>query len=127
MESHMSTSLAISTIRNVRRPELEVSAVRVHLFEWNPLSLGWYESLLWSFVFATEMVSSKGAPSVWKGTAIKLFTVREVAAQGPSLLSPQGAVDAVGSNLVKRIGNLNLRSATSTLQRTSSGAVIRDV
>jgi len=27
----------------------------------------------------------------------------------PSLLAPRGAVDAVGSNLVSRIGSLNLR------------------
>jgi hypothetical protein len=29
----------------------------------------------------------------------------------PSLLAPRGAVDAVGSNLVNRIGSLNLRGS----------------
>lgn len=93
----------------------EPSPIRVHLFEWSPLSLGWYESLLWGFIFASEMVvssatgSGPGTVGVWNGTQIKLFRVQETAAQGPTLLAPKGAVDAVGSNLVQRIGNLNLR------------------
>ncbi|PGH12972.1 hypothetical protein AJ79_03945 [Helicocarpus griseus UAMH5409] len=97
----------------------EPSPVRVHLFEWSPLSLGWYESLLWGFIFASEMVvgsasgSTPGTVGVWNGTAIKLFKVQETAAQGPTLLAPKGAVDAVGSNLVQRIGNLNLRGRGS--------------
>lgn len=37
----------------------------------------------------------------------------------PSLLAPRGAVDAVGSNLVNRIGNLNLRGSGG---RSGSGA-----
>jgi hypothetical protein len=54
------------------------------------------------------MVVSKGTMGVWNGTAIKLFRVQETVAEGPSLLAPRGAVDAVGSNLVQRIGSLNL-------------------
>ncbi|KKZ68886.1 hypothetical protein EMCG_00057 [[Emmonsia] crescens] len=97
----------------------EPSPIRVHLFEWSPLSLGWYESLLWGFIFASEMVvgsasgSTPGTVGVWNGTAIKLFKVQETAAQGPTLLAPKGAVDAVGSNLVQRIGNLNIRGRGS--------------
>lgn len=87
---------------------IEPSPIRVHLFEWSPLSLGWYESLLWSFIFASEMLVSKGTVGVWNNTSIRLFKVQEAAAQTPSLLAPRGAVDAVGSNLVQRIGSLNL-------------------
>lgn len=57
--------------------------------------------------------STPGTVGVWNGTAIKLFKVQETAAQGPTLLAPKGAVDAVGSNLVQRIGNLNLRGRGS--------------
>ena len=46
---------------------------------------------------------------MWNGTAIKLFRVEAVAPSGPTLSSPRGAVDAVGSNIVSRIGNLNPR------------------
>ncbi|KAK2772316.1 hypothetical protein FQN53_004649 [Emmonsiellopsis sp. PD_33] len=114
----------------------EPSPVRVHLFEWSPLSLGWYESLLWGFIFASEMVvgsaagSTPGTVGVWNGTSIKLFKVQEAAAQGPTLLAPKGAVDAVGSNLVQRIGNLNLRGrggGSQDGQGESGGPVIREV
>lgn len=97
----------------------EPSPIRVHSFEWSPLSLGWYESLLWGFVFSNEMLvgstagSTPGTVGVWNGTAIKLFRVQEGAAQGPTLMAPRGAVDAVGSNLVQRIGNLNFRGRGS--------------
>ena len=100
--------------------------IRVHLFEWSPFALGWYESLLWGFVFASEIHMSKGSVGIWSGTAIKLFKVQEVAAAGPSLLAPKGAVDAVGNNLVQRIGSLNFgsgggSSARDELPRESGG------
>lgn len=60
--------------------------------------------------------STPGSVGVWNGTGIKLFKVQETAAQGPSLLAPRGAVDAVGSNLVSRIGNLRLPGRNSNTQ-----------
>lgn len=59
------------------------------------------------------MLVSKGTAGVWNKTDIKLFRVQETAALVPSLASPRGAVDAVGSSIVNRIGSLNLRGATS--------------
>jgi hypothetical protein len=108
------TSTTLSTLRRATINGIDPSAIRVHLFEWSPLSLGWYESLLWGFIFASEMLVSKGTAGVWNGTLIKLFRVQETAAQTPSLLAPRGAVDAVGSNLVNRIGNLSFRGSTTT-------------
>ena len=68
----------------------------------------------------------KGTVGVWNGTAIKLFRVENVAAQGPTLSSPRGAVDAVGSNIVSRIGSINLRGVgggnTGEQQRGGGGA-----
>ncbi|KAK2679520.1 Hid-1/Ecm30 [Fusarium oxysporum f. sp. vasinfectum] len=52
---------------------------------------------------------SRGTMGIWNGTAIKLFRVQETAPEGPTLTSPRGAVDAVGSNIVSRIGQINLR------------------
>ncbi|KAF2703389.1 hypothetical protein K504DRAFT_392283 [Pleomassaria siparia CBS 279.74] len=103
------TAAALQAIRETEVRGIDASPIRVHLFEWSPLSLGWYESLLWSFVFAGELLVSKGTAGVWNNTSIRLFRVQEAAAQTPSLLAPRGAVDAVGSNLVQRIGSLNLR------------------
>ncbi|KAI9374468.1 high-temperature-induced dauer-formation protein-domain-containing protein [Aspergillus egyptiacus] len=97
----------------------EPPPARVRSFEWSALSMGWYESLLWGFIFSAEMVvgsasgATPGSVGVWNGTSIKLFKVQEAAAQGPTLLAPKGAVDAVGSNLVQRIGNLSLRRSST--------------
>ncbi|KAL9026535.1 MAG: hypothetical protein Q9196_004815 [Gyalolechia fulgens] len=94
-------------------PPIDPSPPRVHLFSWTPLALGWYESLLWGFIFASEMVVQKGTVGVWNGTNIRLFRVEQMAASGPSLMKPMGAVDAVGSNLVQRIGRMGVRPDTA--------------
>jgi hypothetical protein len=57
---------------------------------------------------------SPGSTGVWNGTAIRLFKVEALAPQAPSLTQPRGAVDALGSNIVQRIGSLNLRGGTGT-------------
>lgn len=102
----------LTAIKEADLVAIEPSSVRVQSFEWSPPALGWYESLIWSFVFASEMQVAKGMVGVWNGTGIKLFRVQETAPAGPSLTSPRGAVDAVGSNIVSRIGSMNLRGAT---------------
>jgi hypothetical protein len=105
-------SASSDTLRRIQQTELigvEPSTIRVHSFEWSPLALGWYESLLWGVVFASEMQIAKGNMGVWSGSAIKLFRVQETTPAGPTLTSPRGAVDAVGSNIVSRIGQINLR------------------
>ncbi|KAF2626282.1 hypothetical protein BU25DRAFT_459427 [Macroventuria anomochaeta] len=111
LESSTDTTTALSTIQSTSVAGIDPSPIRVHLFEWSTLSLGWYESLLWGFVFASEMVVAKGTAGVWNNTSIRLFRVQQSESQTPSLLAPRGAVDAVGSNLVQRIGSLNLRGA----------------
>ncbi|KAJ3571013.1 hypothetical protein NPX13_g5526 [Xylaria arbuscula] len=101
-----------ATIKAIKEADLvaiEPSAIRVQSFEWSPLALGWYESLIWSFIFASQMQVAKGMVGIWNGTGIKLFKVQETAPSGPTLTSPRGAVDAVGSNIVSRIGSINLR------------------
>ncbi|RMZ86754.1 hypothetical protein DV736_g6021, partial [Chaetothyriales sp. CBS 134916] len=102
------------------------SPIRVHLFEWSPLSLGWYMSVLWSLIYTAEMtiaptsttansltgtVSSAGPVGTWNGTNVKLFAVAtEGVKQGPSLAQPRGAVDAVGSRLVQGVQGLSFGS-----------------
>ncbi|KAL8645699.1 MAG: hypothetical protein Q9210_006561 [Variospora velana] len=114
---HTTLTLIDSYLHNTTGvpPESLPSAIdptppRVHLFSWTPLSLGWYESLLWGFVFASEMVVQKGTVGVWNGTNIRLFRVEQMATSGPSLMKPMGAVDAVGSNLVQRIGRMGVKA-----------------
>lgn len=112
---------------------------KIQTFEWSPVSLGWYESLLWSFIFASEMLvgtnsststasslgvgigvgggagmggggggGSMSSVGVWNGTGIKLFRVQEGVKEGPTLMRPRGAVDAVGNRIVRGIGGLGL-------------------
>lgn len=102
-------------------PTIDPSPPRVHLFSWTPLSLGWYQSLLWGFIFASEMVVQKGTVGVWNATSIRLFKVEKEVATGPSLTRPMGAVDAVGSNLVQRIGRMGVKAENETRR------VVRDV
>lgn len=111
------------------------SPIRTQLFEWSPLSLGWYECLLWSFIFAAEMAVESSTPTfipgvnvgsalagtggggggsvssvgVWNGTQIRLFRVQEGVREGPTLMKPRGAVDAVGSRIVAGLGGLRGR------------------
>lgn len=101
-------------IQGIQLVGIEPSPARVHSFEWSPLALGWYESLLWGVIFTSEMQVAKGTMGIWNGTAIKLFRVQETAPEGPTLTSPRGAVDAVGSNIVSRIGQINLRGPAPT-------------
>jgi hypothetical protein len=105
-------TIPASVLRKIQETPIcgiDPSPIRIHSFEWSPLSLGWYESLLWGFIFSSEIQVAKGTVGVWNGTRIKLFRVQETAPEGPSLASPRGAVDAVGSNIVSRIGNISLR------------------
>ncbi|TGJ86177.1 hypothetical protein E0Z10_g2600 [Xylaria hypoxylon] len=105
------SAATLTAIREADLVAIESSLARVQSFEWSPLALGWYESLIWSFVFASEVQVAKGTAGIWNGTGIKLFRVQETAPAGPTLTSPRGAVDAVGSNIVSRIGSINLRGA----------------
>lgn len=108
-------------IREIDLVGIEPSPARVHSFEWSPLALGWYESLLWGVIFSNEMQIAKGTMGIWSGTAIKLFRVQETAPAGPTLTSPRGAVDAVGSNIVSRIGQINLRGGQTPAPSTNPG------
>jgi hypothetical protein len=72
------------------------------------------------------MLVSKGTAGVWNSTLVKLFRVQEIAVQTPSLLAPRGAVDAVGTNLVSRIGSLGFRSGAGS-RSTGGIAAVRDV
>lgn len=109
-------------------PGFDVTPPRVHLFEWTSLSLGWYQSLLWGFIFASEMVVQKGTVGVWNGTAVRLFKVETAASTGPSLMKPMGAVDAVGSRLVSGVASLSVGArGTGTGGDGRRASNIRDV
>jgi hypothetical protein len=110
----------LERIRNTTLRGIEPTPIKTHMFEWSPLALGWYESLLWGFIFVGERHVSKGLGTVgvWNGTAVRLFRIQETAPEGPSLLAPRGGVDAIGTNLIERLGNVTLgarRDSSATL------------
>lgn len=106
------------------------SLVKIHMFEWSTLSLGWYTSVLWSLIFTAEMHIAPAASTtastisntmtgsasvgigpigVWNGTHVRLFQVStDGKREGPSLSAPRGAVDAVGTRLVDGVRGLSL-------------------
>lgn len=78
-------------------------------------------------VVGTASGATPGTVGVWNGTGVRLFKVQQAVTQGPTLLAPKGAVDAVGSNLVQRIGNLSLRrNDTQDSQNSSRPSSIRE-
>lgn len=109
----IATPEVLQRIQEVVPVGIDAPPPRVHTFEWSPMALGWYESLLWGFVFSAEVQPGKGTVGVWNGTGVKLFRVQGVGRAGPSLTSPRGAVDAVGRNVVERIGGMSLRGQGS--------------
>ena len=78
--------------------------VKVQSFRWTTLSLGWYQSMLWGWIYAAD------AARVWVGTSVRLFNVLSQRNE-ISLRSPRGAVDAVGDTIARRIGSLSFNSS----------------
>lgn len=92
-------------------------------FSWTTDSLGWYESILWGSIYQSESQVGYNSGSigevavgiyspvvgVWNGTNIKLFRLREMTPQGPSILRPKGAVDAVADSMIQSFSKLATR------------------
>lgn len=92
-------------------------------FSWTTDSLGWYESILWGSIYQSESQVGYNSGSigevavgmyspvvgVWNGTSIKLFRLREIVPQGPSILRPKGAVDAVADSMIQSFSKLATR------------------
>lgn len=55
-----STASMLERIRTTEVRGIEPTPPKTHMFEWSPLALGWYESLLWGFIFVSERHVSKG-------------------------------------------------------------------
>lgn len=79
----------LERIRTTEIRGIDPSPIRSYTFEWSTMALGWYESLLWGFIYVSEMSIGKGSAGVWNGTGVKLFRVQETVPEGPSLLAPR--------------------------------------
>ncbi|KAI7417930.1 hypothetical protein KC336_g9885, partial [Hortaea werneckii] len=104
----------------------EASAPSAQAFQWTSLSLGWYISLLWGLIYASDANSNKGINGIWTGTNIKLFSIVASAHGTVSLSSPKGAVDAVGDSIARRISSLSFKGAGTASSQQASPVGGRD-
>ncbi|KAI7356614.1 hypothetical protein KC354_g10339 [Hortaea werneckii] len=105
----------------------EASPPSAQAFQWTSLSLGWYISLLWGLIYASDANSNKGINGIWTGTNIKLFSIVASSAHGAvSLSSPKGAVDAVGDSIARRISSLSFKGPASASSQQASPVGGRD-
>ena len=102
--SHPSLRAGSLVLRHTN--SVAVATVKVQTFRWTPLSLGWYLSMVWGWVYAGDTAR------IWMGTSIRLFNVLSQKNE-ISLRSPRGAVDAVGDTIARRIGSLSFNSQTT--------------
>jgi len=84
-------------------------------FRFAPSIAALYASYYWSLVVvhdaAQRGVAGSGAAGIWAGTEVRLFRIKAgEKAHGPSLMSPKGAVDAVGESLVAGVWGLTERA-----------------
>ncbi|KAK5120846.1 hypothetical protein LTR85_005913 [Meristemomyces frigidus] len=111
VSSHHAAPVPTATAEYAGWKPGEVAPPTSQAFQWTSLSLGWYLSLLWGFIYASDVATNRGMNGVWTGTSIKLFTVLASQGGNVSLRSPKGAVDAVGSSIVQRLGSLSFNSS----------------
>lgn len=81
-------------------------------FVWTSASLGWYLSLLWGLIYASDIATNKGINGIWTGTNIRLFNVINSQGSQISLKSPKGAVDYVGDSIARRISNFSFSNSS---------------
>ncbi|WPG98519.1 Hypothetical protein R9X50_00131000 [Acrodontium crateriforme] len=87
------------------------SPPKMQSFQWTSLSLGWYLSLMWGLIYASDIATNKGVNGIWTGTGIKIFNIASRSYDPISLRSPKGAVDAVGNTIVQRLGSFTFSGA----------------
>ncbi|ODV90766.1 hypothetical protein CANCADRAFT_2493 [Tortispora caseinolytica NRRL Y-17796] len=104
---------------NMRLPSsVEVEPVPIEPFEWNPDLIAWNLGLMWACVFEAETELSKGiAPSLFAGTTVSLFKVQEKTPVPPSIIHPQGAVDAMATRVFSSIGSVVSYDSSNRQQR----------
>lgn len=103
-EGKLAALLVLHVLRDIDADAPAI--VKVQTFKWTSLSMGWYLSMVWGWVYAAD------AARIWPGTSIRLFNVLSPRNE-ISLRSPRGAVDAVGDTIARRISSLNFNNQTS--------------
>ena len=101
----------LKPVREAGRTCLEPSKHLLHKFFIQPPFTAMYAAFYWGLVASQDVErASLSGSGIWSSTKIKLFRIQAGQVQAPSLLSPRGAVDAVGETLVTGLQNLTIKA-----------------
>jgi len=99
----------LQPVRNCRIC-VETSTRNIHTFPMTAPFSEAYAAFYWGLVVSQDLQhASTSGSGIWSSTNVRLFKIRAGEVAPPSLLSPKGAVDALGESLVTGVQNLALK------------------
>lgn len=100
----------LQPVRNMGRICVETTTRNIHTFPMTAPFSEAYAAFYWGLVVSQDLQhASTSGSGIWSSTNVKLFKIRAGEVVPPSLLSPKGAVDALGESLVSGVQNLALK------------------
>jgi hypothetical protein len=99
----------LQPVRNCRIC-IETTTRNIHTFPMTAPFSEAYAAFYWGLVVSQDLQhASTSGSGIWSSTNVRLFKIRAGEVVPPSLLSPKGAVDALGESLVTGVQNLALK------------------
>ncbi|KAI5241718.1 hypothetical protein E4T43_05249 [Aureobasidium subglaciale] len=90
----------LQPVRNVGRICVETTTRNIHTFPMTAHFSEAYAAFYWGLVVSQDLQhASTSGSGIWSSTNVRLFKIRAGEVVPPSLLSPKGAVDALGESL----------------------------
>jgi hypothetical protein len=106
----LSMDEVLQPVRNAGRICVETTTRSIHTFPMTAHFSEAYAAFYWGLVVSQDLQHASTCGSgIWSSTNVKLFKIRAGEVVPPSLLSPKGAVDALGESLVSGVQNLALK------------------
>jgi hypothetical protein len=100
----------LQPVRNVGRICVETTTRNIHTFPMTAPFSEAYAAFYWGLVVSQDLQhASTSGSGIWSSTNVRLFKIRAGEVVPPSLLSPKGAVDALGESLVSGVQNLAIK------------------
>jgi hypothetical protein len=100
----------LDPLRKVDRICIEATTRNIHTFPMTAPFSEAYAAFYWGLVVSQDLQhASTSGSGIWSSTNVRLFKIRAGEVVPPSLLSPKGAVDALGESLVSGVQNLALK------------------
>ncbi|KAG9864062.1 hypothetical protein KCU63_g5085, partial [Aureobasidium melanogenum] len=100
----------LQPVRNLGHISVETTTRNIHTFPMTAPFSEAYAAFYWGLVVSQDLQhASTSGSGIWSSTNVRLFKIRAGEVVPPSLLSPKGAVDALGESLVSGVQNLALK------------------